>query len=301
MLEIIIYLLNHDNVPAKKLAEHFNVSVRTIQRDMESISIAGIPIYAAGGKKGGYSILSDYKMNSQSMKPEDYRLVVKALKSLATSYSHESLESLIEKYNTLAKKEEGQAIFWDFSVTKENQSVQILNDQIKEAIEAKKIIRFRYRSADGKQSYRTVQPLAIHYKWYAWYLFNWSFDTNEYRTCKVARIQDLEITDAISDMAHGDIEKQMKKSEQEYYKTSIRIEIHFLEEVLDLMKEYFPDCKIEKVQGSEYRLFLEVPQKERLWKALLLSFGDQVWIVSPQVYKEELIQTAQRFLSRNIQ
>ena len=61
ILGIIIYLVNHDNVSASYLAEKFHVSVRTIQRDMISISAIGVPIYSESGKNGGYSILPTYK------------------------------------------------------------------------------------------------------------------------------------------------------------------------------------------------------------------------------------------------
>jgi predicted DNA-binding transcriptional regulator YafY len=228
LLEIVIYLLNHDKVSAKRLAEHFQVSVRTIQRDMISISVSGIPIYSIGGKKGGYSILQEYKMNSQNMKPEEYQLVLKALKSIATAYSDHSLDSLIEKYNILAEKQDGQAIFWDFSVTKENNTVQEWNTVLKKAIEENRIVKIRYRDADGDETYRTVHPLAIHYKWYAWYLFSWSYDSLEYRTYKVARIQDLNITNEISYMDHGNIEKQMIRSEQVYYHLVSRLRFIFM-------------------------------------------------------------------------
>ena len=63
------------------------------------------------------------------------------------------------------------------------------------------------------------------------------------------------------------------------------------------MEEYFPDCPIEVVSGNTYRLFLNVPAKERLWKALLLSFGNRVKVIGPKDYKEELIQTAKDFLT----
>ena len=83
ILEIIIYLINHDNVPASDLAERFHVSVRTIQRDMVSISSIGIPVYLEGGKNGGYSILPTYKMknsdkskNSQSVGTEKFLPIV---------------------------------------------------------------------------------------------------------------------------------------------------------------------------------------------------------------------------------
>ena len=296
LLEIITILLNKDTVSSKNLAEHFKVSVRTIQRDMVSISLAGIPIYSAEGKNGGYAILPDYKVNSQIMKPEEQQILVKALESLATSYSNESLAELTKKYNALIDKQKAKKVFWDFGVTKENHTVQRLNAELEKAISENRIVKFRYRNAKGKESVKTVQPLAIHYKWYAWYLFCWSLSGKDYRTCKVARIQELELTEDISDIDHGDIEALMKESEKEYYQTCSSIELHFAKETIDLMKEYFPDCNIELVQDNEYRLFLNVPQNERLWKALLLSFGDKITVVSPIEYKEELIQTAKKFL-----
>ena len=89
----------------------------------------------------------------------------------------------------------------------------------------------------------------------------------------------------------------MKGSEQAYYKTCIPIEIQFLHEDAALMKEYFPDCAVEEISETKSRMILEVPAKERLWKALLLSFGDRVTVVGPEEYKKELILTAKKFLS----
>lgn len=297
MLEIITILLNKNTVSAKELAQHFGVSVRTIQRDMVSISLAGIPIYSIEGKGGGYAILPEYKVSNQIMKPEEQQILVKALESLATSYSSESLEELIRKYNAIVDKKKGHKIYWDFGVTKENQTVQQINFKLEGAISENRVVKFKYRNAKGQESLKTVQPLAIYYKWYAWYLFIWSLDIKAYRTCKVARIQNLEMTEEISKINHGNVEMLMKEAEQAYYKTCNSIEIHFVEESIPLMKEYFPDCKIEQLEGNQYRLFLNVPQNERLWKALLLSFGDKVTVVSPVEYKQELIQTAQKFLS----
>lgn len=89
----------------------------------------------------------------------------------------------------------------------------------------------------------------------------------------------------------------MKESEQNYYKTCINIEVHFEEQESGLIQEYFPDCQIEKMMNGVCRTFIGVPAKERLWKALLLSFGDRVKVVAPEEYKRELIDTARNFLS----
>lgn len=297
ILEIIIYLINHDNVPASYLAERFHVSVRTIQRDMISISSIGIPVYAEGGKYGGYSILPTYKIRNSGIRNDEQQMIIKALESLATSYTSDTLKALIEKYNAIMEKEGGQKVFWDFGVTRENNYVQGVNKLLEQAIAERRHITFDYRNASGKKSKRFVEPLAIHYKWYAWYLFAYSPEMKQYRTFKIARMQNLHVSDTLSVIEHRDIESLMKDSEQAYYQTCIHIEVQFNNEDLNLMSEYFPDCPAEKLTETTSRIFVDVPAEERLWKALLLSFGDKVKIAGPEEYQKELISTAKKFLS----
>lgn len=297
ILEIIIYLINHDNVPASYLAKRFHVSVRTIQRDIVSISSIGIPVYSEGGKYGGYSILPTYKIKNSDIRNDEQQMIIKALESLSTAYTNDTLKALIEKYNAIIQKEGGQKIFWDFGVTKENNHVQSMNHLLEQAIAERKHILFDYRNASEKKSKQHIEPLAIHYKWYAWYLFSYSPEKKQYRTFKVARIQNLQVDDTISHIEHGNVEKLIKDSEQEYYQTCIHIEVQFNNEYTNLMSEYFPDCPAEKLTDTISRIFLDVPARERLWKALLLSFGNKIKIVGPEEYKEELIETAKKFLS----
>ena len=297
ILEIIIYLLNHEKVSAKYLAEYFDVSVRTIQRDMVSIAEAGIPVYTLGGRYGGYAVLENYKIKNINIKNSEQQIIISALESLATSYTNDKLNTLIKKYNAIVEKEGGQKVFWDFSVTKENKKVQDSNMLLEEAISGKNYIAFDYRNAEGKTSHVCAEPLAIHYKWYAWYLFAYLKETKEYRTFKVARIQNIIISKERSFIKHGDIQQKMKEAELAYYKTCIDIEIVFSETEIPLIEEYFPDSVIEKLSSQKCKTHIHVPAKERLWKALLLSFGDAVTVVSPKDYKEELIKTAKTFFT----
>lgn len=277
--------------------EKFHVSVRTIQRDMISISAIEVPIYSESGKNGGYSILSTYKIENCEIRSDEQQMIIRALESLATSYTNDTINSLIEKYNIIVEKEGGQKVFWDFGVTKENAGVQSNNQLLEQAISQKRYVTFEYCNADGRKSTPMVEPLAIHYKWYAWYLFAYFDDKKQYRTYKIARIQNLKKLDMVSTIDHGDVKKLMGESEQAYYRTSIPIEVQFANEETVLMKEYFPDCPIEQISESTKRMFIDVPAKERLWKALLLSFGNKVKVIGPEEYKRELIQTAQNFLS----
>lgn len=297
ILGIIIYLMNHDNVSASYLAERFHVSVRTIQRDMISISAIGVPVYSESGKHGGYSILPTYRIKNSDIRSDEQQMIIKALESLATSYTNDTLMTLIEKYNAIVQKEGGQKVFWDFGVTKENADVQSKNCLLEHAIGQKRYVSFEYCNADGRKSAPEVEPLAIHYKWYAWYLFAYFADKKQYRTYKIARMQNLKETDKVSDIDHGDVKALMNASEQAYYRTCIPIEVQFANEETALMEEYFPDCPMEQISKNTKRMFIDVPAKERLWKALLLSFGNKVKVVGPEEYKMELIQTAQNFLS----
>lgn len=297
ILGIIIYLTNHDNVSARCLAERFHVSVRTIQRDMISISAMGIPIYSENGKNSGYSILPTYKIKNSEIRCDEQQMIIKALESLATSYTNDTLKNLIEKYNTIVQNEGGQKVFWDFGVTKENSDVQSKNQLLENAIGLKKYVSFEYCNADGKKSSPEVESLAIHYKWYAWYLFAYSDDRKQYRTYKIARIQNLKEMDRVSGKDHGDVKTLMEVSEQDYYRTCVQIEVQFANEETALMEEYFPDCQIKQISENTKSIFIDVPVKERLWKALLLSFGNKVKVIGPEEYKKELIRTAQNFLS----
>lgn len=297
ILEIIIYLINHDRVPASSLAERFHVSVRTIQRDIVSISSIGIPVYSEGGKYGGYSVLPAYKIKNANISAGEQQMIINALESLATSYTNDTLKALIEKYNAIIEKEGGQKVFWDFGVTRENSRVQDMNRLLERAVTQRRHVVFDYRNAGGEKSQPCVEPLAIHYKWYAWYLFAYSPQKKQYRTYKVARMCNLRITDTVSAIKHNDVEGLMKASEQEYYQSCIHIEVRFDNENAGLMAEYFPDCQSERLSEKISRIFIDVPAKERLWKALLLSFGSKVKVIAPEEYKQELIETAKNFLS----
>lgn len=229
LLKIVIYLLNHENVSARDLAERLHVSVRTIQRDMVSIAEAGIPVYSNQGKGGGYSILPSYKVRNCNIHQEEQQLIQQALESLATSYANETLAGLI---------------------------LQKVNQMLKRAIETKALVEFFYRDAQGKETQRLVEPLAIQYKWYSWYLFAWSVPQEAYRTFKVARIRKPQITSEKSDRKHPAVKELMEQSDRAYGETCITLEVAFDKKDTCLMEEYFPDSQIEEWSEEKSRIWI---------------------------------------------
>ena len=181
-------------------------------------------------------------------------------------------------------------------MTRENLEVQRINAVIEDAITARRQLFFHYRNAEGQQSFRTLEPLVLHYKWYAWYLFGWEEEKQRYTTCKVARMSAVEQLPGRCTRDHGDVQARLRESERAYLDTCTEIDVRFAPESENLMKEYFPDCPVEPLSCKECRMLLHVPERERLWKALLLSFGDAVRIVSPESYQLELKSSAEKFL-----
>lgn len=297
LLDIIIYLLNHEKVSASVLAERFHVTVRTIQRDMVCITEAGIPVYSNHGKDGGYSILPSYKMKNCEIRRDEQQMIRQALESLASSYANETLAGLIEKYHAVSENTESRRTFFDFGIAKENQKVQQDNQILEKAIAEERLVTFTYRDAKGQESQRLVQPLAIQYKWYSWYLFAWSVPQEAYRTFKIARISEMQVTPRHADKKHEDVELLIKQADEAYSDTRVTIEVHFDRKVKSIIEEYFPDSEMEELDGEILRVWIRVPPRERLWRALLLSLGNQVKVVSPENYRNELIETAQNFLS----
>ncbi|WP_411676925.1 helix-turn-helix transcriptional regulator [Caproicibacter sp.] len=297
LLEIIIYLLNHEKATAKQLADKFDVSVRTIQRDVDSISLTGVPILAATGLHGGYSIDSDYKIRNQFIGKEDFAWIVMALKSLSTSCENDRLNLILEKYRSLNHVDEPK-IFLDYSVTRENQDVLLHNKIIEEAISRLLQIQFDYQNVKGSLSRKTVNPLILRFKWYAWYLFAFDVEKEEYRTYKIARMANLVMTN-VPFQSPDNVEERLADSDKNYLWTCESIEVWCREDSIAELEEYFPGEKKERLNDGNYLLHLHVPPQEKLWQALLLSMGRKVRILSPKSYRDRLVRTAAEFLSNH--
>ena len=297
LLGIIISLLNQETLTAKQLAEKFEVSVRTIQRDMESISLAGIPIVSHTGSSGGYSILSGYKLENQFIKREDYRIIIMALKSLNTGYESRHLENIIDKYLTLAGGY-SQNVFLDYSIFREDNRVQDNNKLIEHAINDRIQINFDYRDVKGTLSHRNIQPLALRFQWYGWYLFGLDLNKGDYRTFKIARIRNLVTTD-IKFHCDADIEELLQINDKAYIKLCENIKVWCHKDSIGVIEEYFPEEKRAAAEDGNYIMDLHVPPNERLWQALLLSMGDKVKIIEPEYYRRKLMEIATNFLSNH--
>lgn len=175
------------------LAERFEVSTRTIYRDMESLCLAGIPVVSTFGADGGYTIDNTFKMERQVAGQLDYSFIIAALKGLATAYSSRELEATLQKMQALSNGTPNHVIL-DFGVLRERKEINAKLSQLEQAIKAQSIVTFPYTNAEQIQKEVEAEPVATIYKWYNWYLLGYLPTLEEYRIFKLKRMADIQTT-----------------------------------------------------------------------------------------------------------
>ena len=190
---VTLYLLNHGKTSASELAKHFEVSVRTIQRDIDVLCQAGIPICAFTGTNGGYEILSDFKMNDQLASEDEYAYIATAINGLKTVTNNPVADDIYEKITAISKINNTGMIL-DFSVLREGD--EKLLQTLQSAVKNKQVVRFTYTNNGGEtREEHCVEPIAVIYKWYAWYMLAYNTAKQDYRTYKLVRMEDVCITE----------------------------------------------------------------------------------------------------------
>ncbi len=193
LFEIIYILLNKKSITAKELADRFEVSVRTIYRDIDTLSSAGIPIYASQGKGGGISLLDDYVLDKSVLSEREQNEILYALQSLSITQAPET-SRILAKLSSLFNKNRTNWIEVDFSPWGSDEKRTCQFTLIKDAILSLRIIEFNYVSSSGEKSIRRVEPVKLIFKVNAWYLQAFCLTRKTYRTFKITRMSDVLMT-----------------------------------------------------------------------------------------------------------
>ncbi len=291
---ITVYLLNHGKSSANELARRFEVSTRTIQRDIDALSRAGIPVIAEMGTNGGYYLSESFKMDSHTVTNEDYSYILTALKGYATAMDNQKIKDTVEKVSTLVH-ERNDSIILDFSVLREgdNQLFQILQD----AVRSKHPVSFEYTNAENVNRIHTVEPIAVIYRWYAWYLLAYSTVKCDYRTYKLVRMRNAEIVNAEFSKEHKSAEEILNSSDSisTYSFTEVTIRCHA--EARAKAIEYLNGMITCEYENGDCDMVLHVIEKEHFWFGTLLSLGDSVKILSPEHIRERVLKSAKKIVS----
>jgi predicted DNA-binding transcriptional regulator YafY len=280
------------------LAEKFEVSQRTIQRDIEDLNKAGIPVLSTYGTDGGYEILDTFKMERQAACDSDYSFILTALKGLSTAYDNPKIEAVLEKIISVRGNSVNLSnIFLDFGVLHEDTNANGLLSLLDSAISAKKAVSFDYTNADATARNHEVEPIALTYKWYSWYLFAFSNYKKDYRLYKLVRMANAKVTSHLFLQNHKSADILLKEQDAKDSRKYIDIKLHCKAEIKMLAIEYLKGT-VEKVfDNGDFILNLHLPENEHFWFGTILALGNKAEVLEPESLKKRICEKAKEILN----
>ncbi len=242
LIGILSIMLQRERVTAPFLADTFEVSRRTINRDIEALCRAGIPIRTAQGSGGGLSIMSGYRVDRSLLTSGDMQAILAGLRSLDSVSGTNRYAQLMEKLaGPGAMAQEGFLLIdlasWYKGPLSEKLGV------LQEGIAGRRLAGFRYYGPGG-ESERVIEPYYIVFRWGSWYVWGYCLERGDYRLFKLNRMTELALKD-------GFIPRDAP----------------------------YPDLSDERVFPGNYRVEAVVPAKYK-WR-LVEEFGERCFTVEP--------------------
>lgn len=290
--QMIYLLLEKGNMTAPALAKHFEVSVRTIYRDIDILSSAGIPVYTIQGKGGGIFIQDNFILNKSILSEQEQKQILMALQGIKI-VEEENTSVLLSKLSGVFQK---QNINWfeiDFSswtktgAGKENFRI------LQRAIFKSKCVIFHYHNGKGEVIKRVVEPLKLVFKISDWYLYGFCTMRIDYRFFKLTRIKDLVMSD--KDYVRS-IPTQIFGRSEQFEMNTIQVTLLFDKRMSFRVYDKFDDEVTEQKDGN---LLVEtiMPDNEILMR-YILSCGENVEVISPQRIRKEISTRARKILEK---
>jgi len=292
LIGILTILLQNEKTTAPELAARFEVSRRTILRDIDTLALAGIPVVSTRGADGGIAIMDGYKMNQSVLTTEELQNLVAVLKGFDSVSKKSNFESLMDKLAPgSAMISLPDSLVIDLSSHyKDSLSEKIA--LIKQAISQGRAIAFDYYYAKG-ETRREIEPYCIEFRWKSWYVFGWCKARGDFRRFKLNRLWGLTLTEA--HFVRRPVPEGAIHANNAFHDQNM-IQIRFDQSVrFRLIEDYGLHCYEE--YDNILLLTIGYTNKDYIisW---VLSFGDKAEIVSPPELRGEIAEITKK-LSRN--
>lgn len=292
LVSIIMILLDKKRIGAQELADMFEVSPRTIYRDIDAINMAGIPVRGASGVGGGFEIMQEYKVDKKVFSADDLSALLMGLSSLSGMIRGDELVHALAKVKSFipadrAKEIELKAnqICIDLSPWMGNRNIQPYLETIQSALQENKLLSFEYIAHHGNKTARTAEPYQLVLKGNHWYLQGYCRVRSDFRLFRLSRMSNLQMKEEI--FAPRDYQKPQLDFDSilETMQTKIKIRIHrsVMDRVLDFCtyEDFSPD-------GNEYYIVNFPFIDNEYHYDILLSFGDKCECLEPLHVREKM-------------
>jgi len=286
MLGIVTMLLQRGTVTAQELADHFEVSARTIYRDADAISLAGIPIYTSRGTGGGISMTEDYTIGALPMSESERESLMLALQTMnATRYP--GSESVLAKLSALFKSGVTDWVHIDFAPWGSTRTESERFDTIRESIISRRLLSFYYLGASGKKTWRKVEPMRLSFVGYTWYLNAYCLEKEAMRMFKLTRMRDLEKGERFE---RRDFDALMKASEEREpnpgdHNPLVCLRLRFHPDVEYRVYDMFDERLITRLEDGHMDVTVWFPEDGWVYSTIL-SFGPHVEVIEPAHIRE---------------
>ncbi|UKS26624.1 YafY family transcriptional regulator [Paenibacillus sp. HWE-109] len=284
LISIIMILLRKNIVSTTEFTQLFDVSKRTILRDMETLSLSNIPIYSINGVHGGYGIMDEYKVDKRLLSSSDLENILTALGGLEQILISEEVDITIKKIEAmvspLSLKSSIQLSFYGWEGRSE-----ILHTlrTLQESILKRRLVSFDYIDKNGTATNRIVEPYQLHFSETSWYLKGFCLHRMSYRTFKLFRIDKLTMDDKTFNPREYLVEQEREAS---YQPQLVAIQALISPGIQDQFIERYGRKSIENYSSEFLLATIDVPHNSTGFQ-FLASFGTNLKIVEPQTYVED--------------
>lgn len=290
LMAILIILLQNKKVTASYLARRFEVSPRTISRDIEDICKAGVPVVTLQGANGGITIPDSYKMDKTLFTAKELRAVYAGLSTLDSVAQDQKIKSIMDKFVSRSETiPSASHMIIDLSSHYKNTLAPKI-EELQNAIEMAATVSFLYYSPSGEKVVN-LDPYVIVFQWASWYVLGWSHSHEDFRMYKLNRLWQLQNTGAPYPLREM---PEQKLKFNDYFTSQVQAVIYFDPKVkYRLIEEYGPDCCRETEDGR-LRFEFSFTSEEYLmdW---VMSFGSFAQLAEPSKLRlkirERLIKT----------
>ncbi len=297
LLGILMILINRKKVTAKELSDYFEVSVRTIQRDMDNLNMAGVPIYADVGKNGGYQLIDNYKLDKNFLDVNEAKVLIAFLQNLQQTVPYSEVKSMFNKFLMLHPKE-----------LKDNKIVVKLNPLINEKILKDNLdkiakardkclkVQIKYIDMNFQETDRTIFPYTLVMMGATWYIYAYCDLREDFRMFKLSRIISCEI------LSEEFSVKEMPKilpwdNDLDSRRESTKIILEIDKILQGKLPDYF-DYKDCRVENNKIIVDLCFPVDEWLY-SLLAGLVPYVKIIKPDWLREEFTRRLKLCIEKN--
>ncbi len=292
LVSIIMTLLDKKRIGAQELADMFEVSPRTIYRDIDAINMAGIPIRSTSGVGGGFEIMQEYKIDKNFFSVDDLSTLLMGLSGLSSMVRGDEVVHALAKVKSFIPAERAKEIELkvnqisiDLSRWTGNHNIQPYLEIIKAALQENRLLLFEYVAHHGDKLMRRVEPYQLVLKGSHWYLQGYCHVRNDFRLFRISRMSNLKMLDEA--FTPREYQKPILDFSETLETIQIRIKICIHRSIMDRVLDYC--CYEDFLPDGDEHYIVDFPFIENdYYYDILLGFGNKCECLEPPHVRENM-------------